>query len=73
LRPGRLFAFSIEKHDGEGFVLRKTRRYAHARDYVEALARAHGFEILSVDDAVLRKEGSSDVLGLILVLRAHNA
>ena len=69
LRSGGLFAFSIELHAGEGFVLRSTRRYAHSRTYVESLAARTGFVIASAAQADLRHEHQKAVEGVIYVLR----
>jgi predicted TPR repeat methyltransferase len=43
LRPGGLFAFSLEAEEGcEDFVLRPTGRYAHSAGYAGRLAQAAG-------------------------------
>jgi predicted TPR repeat methyltransferase len=70
LRPGGLFAFSVETHPGPGWLLRPTRRYAHATDYIRQAANAVGFDLVSSAETALRKEGGNEVLGLIVVLRA---
>jgi predicted TPR repeat methyltransferase len=73
LRPGGLFAFSVETHSGTGWLLRPTRRYAHATGYVRQAANAAGFECVSLSEtAALRKEAGNDVPGLIVVLRARD-
>jgi predicted TPR repeat methyltransferase len=72
LRPGGLFAFSVEALGaaaGVDFLLCRTRRYAHALDYVLRLTAAHGFEVALLEAAVLREEGGADVAGGIVVLR----
>jgi predicted TPR repeat methyltransferase len=69
LRPGGLFAFSVERSDRKGLVLGRTGRYACSRSYIENLAAAEGFEILVADDATLRRERDQDVAGVIYVLR----
>jgi predicted TPR repeat methyltransferase len=73
LRPGGVLGFSVETHPGSGWLLRPTRRYAHATDYVRQSAMAAGFECLSSSQTPLRKEAGIDVLGLIAVLRAPSA
>ncbi len=35
-----LFAFSVETHEGDGFKLEPTMRFAHSRNYIEAAAQA---------------------------------
>lgn len=72
LRPGGRFAFSVEEHDGtEAFALRSSGRYAHARASIEALARAHGFNILEITASTLRQESGEDMRGLLIVLGTH--
>jgi predicted TPR repeat methyltransferase len=74
LRPRAFFAFTVEAiGDGEsgdaGYLLRRTRRYAHSASYVQQLACRHRYELLSLDRTALRTENHQDVEGLIVVLR----
>ena len=70
LRPGGLLVFSVEAvDDGEFYVLRSTGRYAHAPDYIRTLAVAQGFEVISQDQAVLRKERGNPMHGYLFVLK----
>jgi len=69
LRPGALFAFSVELHDASGWVLRPTRRYAHAAEYVREQAAINRFEPVQTRTETLRTEAAQDVAGLIVVLR----
>ncbi|WBL32778.1 methyltransferase domain-containing protein [Sinirhodobacter sp. HNIBRBA609] len=65
LAPGGRFAFTVEAYEGEGFVLRESRRYAHSEDYVcDLLARA-GFEA-RIGRAVLRMDRGAPIEGLIV-------
>ncbi len=70
LRPGGVFAFSVERAEdgGAGFQLGLKSRYAHAPAYVRARAEQAGFVIRILEDAVLRRENGRDVAGLITVL-----
>jgi predicted TPR repeat methyltransferase len=68
LRPGGFFAFSIERHDGSGFVLQTKCRFAHSVAYVRELAENHGLAELHVGEIVVRKENDADVPGWIVVL-----
>ena len=43
LSDGGLFFFTVEAHDGEGFALQRTARYAHSLSYNKGLAREVGF------------------------------
>ena len=71
LRPGGLFAFSVEAcSDGEGdFRLGATRRYAHSLAYLQRLAAAHGFAVESSRRCAIRKENDQEVEGLLMVMR----
>ncbi len=70
LRPGGLFAFSVEAHDGDGYVLRPTRRYAHSLGQIEDLASKNALLKLRADRAVLRTDDEKDVEGWVLVLKS---
>lgn len=70
LTDGGLFAFTVQRNDGEGFVLGQEHRFSHSRAYVELLALQAAFEILKLDAAVSRQEKGTDVPGLVAVLRA---
>jgi len=66
LAPGGMFAFSVERLEGEGdFRLAPSGRYAHSRDYLRALARSHGLAEWKIEEAVIRKEAGQDVVGLL--------
>ncbi len=70
LRPGGLFAFSVEDAGEEapdGHVLNPHGRYAHSAPYVRRSLEAAGFKVLGIDPAVLRTEGGKPVNGLIVV------
>ena len=70
LRPGGLFAFSVEDASEEapdGHVLNPHGRYAHSAPYVRRSLEAAGFKVLGIDPAVLRTEGGKPVNGLIVV------
>jgi predicted TPR repeat methyltransferase len=70
LRPGGLFAFTVERHDaGDGFVVLPSRRYAHSRGYIESLAAGRGFAVLAADPIVLRVERGQEVAGIVFLLR----
>jgi predicted TPR repeat methyltransferase len=71
LRPGGIFAFSIEAgDDADTFVLRETGRYAHASAYIRALAAETGFAEIERRAVIVRKDkGQVDVNGYIFLLR----
>jgi len=70
LRPGGAFCFSTETVEGEGFVLQASNRYAHAPAYLRTLAAAHGFQVASLESAVLRSENGVPINGQVAVLMA---
>ncbi|WP_296580343.1 methyltransferase domain-containing protein [Xanthobacter sp.] len=70
LAPGGLFAFTLETHEGEGVLLRETLRYAHAEQYVRALAQDVGLAVVLLERASTRSEKSVPVPGLVGVLAA---
>jgi predicted TPR repeat methyltransferase len=70
LRPGGLFAFSVESgDDSDTFILRRTGRYAQARAYIRSLATAVGFEEVGHRFAVVRREKGVNVQGHLFLLR----
>lgn len=70
LRGSGLFAFSLETHQGNGYVLRQTRRYAQSVPYLLECAGRNGFAVFSVTPLALRQEYGRDVDGVIAVLRS---
>lgn len=67
-----LFAFSIEALATAGddsFVLRATRRYAHALGYVNGLLQANDLAVLSADAMVIRMDRGEPVDGFAIVSR----
>jgi predicted TPR repeat methyltransferase len=69
LTAGGLFAFSVERCEGNGFVLQATARFAHAPGYVEDLAADAGFEPCLRDDIDVRFDRGAPIPGLLYVLR----
>ena len=68
LRPGGVFAFSVEKDDEPGYRLRPNGRYTHNLDYLLDAGRAAGMRPLSHAEATLRTEHSQPVIGLVIAL-----
>ena len=71
LRPGGLFAFTVETltESGRDSLLRPTRRYAHSSAYVRRLATAAGFVEASASAAVLRAGEEAAVDGMVFLFR----
>lgn len=67
--PDALFAFTAERHTGEGVVLQQTYRYAHSEAYLRGLAASWGFEVLRLDPLSSRREAGRDVPGWVGLLR----
>ncbi len=70
LRPGGLFAFTLQRADTGDYTLGEDLRYAHSRGYLARLASASGLEMLVCDDVSVRRDRGVDVPGLALVLTA---
>ena len=76
LEPGGLFAFSVEdartvsaQAVGEGFVLRRSLRYAHSESFIRERADGAGFAIVAMRREVIRTEAGNPVHGLLFVAR----
>jgi predicted TPR repeat methyltransferase len=70
LRSNGIFLFSTEKADvDETFVLRDSGRYAHSVEYIKALARDLGMDVVAVEDVILRKEADHGIEGNVFLLR----
>lgn len=69
LRPGGLFALSIETEETETFVLQSSGRFAYSVAYLRGLAAANDLAELSAEDARLRIEGNVPVFGAVMVLQ----
>jgi predicted TPR repeat methyltransferase len=65
LSPGGAFAFSAERHDGEGFVLGEALRYRHAPALVGEVVEAAGLTLLGLEPVSLRRERGVPVPGLV--------
>jgi len=75
LQPGGLFAFSVEACDDEttDYRLSPTRRYAHSLPYLQRLAAAQGFNMLSSQCQAIRQQADQAVQGWLVVLRRQVA
>jgi predicted TPR repeat methyltransferase len=69
LEPRGVFAFSVERCDGDGWRLLPSLRYAHAEAYLRALAAAHGLAVAHLQPVTLREDQRQPVAGLVLALR----
>ena len=74
LRPGGLFAFSVEAGAGERYLLNKqTRRFTHAKAYLQHLAAIHGFREEHFQDIIGRYEREQPVASYLVILRLQIA
>ncbi len=62
-----VFAFTVQRCDGDGFLLGAEHRFSHSRAYLETLAAAKGFKVLKLEEAVSRQEKGVDVPGLAVL------
>lgn len=69
LKPGGLFAYTVEKTHTEPYELQKTIRYAHSKKYLDQLVEASQFESLRFDNIILRKQKNIPVEGYLLILK----
>lgn len=69
LSPDNLFAFSVEEHNGDGFALRDSRRYAHSETYVRDQLTAAGLRLMSLYRETIRQDRGEPIIGLIVTAR----
>jgi predicted TPR repeat methyltransferase len=67
LSCGGLLAFTLESHDGDGFVMGEGRRYAHGACYVRTSLEAAGLAALQFEPQSIRTERGVPVPGLVIV------
>jgi predicted TPR repeat methyltransferase len=68
LACGGLFAFTVQSHSGEGFILGDDLRFAHAEPYLQRLALACGLEVALLEPSSTRQDRGAPVPGLLAVL-----
>ena len=71
LKPGGLFAFSVEDAGAaeEGYTLLASLRYAHTEAYVRALLAGFGFDLLQTQKTDIRMDGGKTVYGILFLAR----
>ncbi len=70
LRPGGMLAFSLERHDGEAYLLHRRQRYAHSLNYVRGIAHTAGLIELAARETNLRDDAPA---GIIMILQKPNS
>lgn len=63
LKPGGLFAFTVERQGASGYVLQANGRYAHSDAFIRTAGAAAGLELLRDDEVTLRTELHKPVIG----------
>lgn len=69
LRREGLFAFTVQAHEGEGFILGEDARYAHGESYLRGLADSEGFTRVIVERVSTREDRGVPVPGFLVVLQ----
>jgi len=73
MKSDGLFVFTVEQHlqkdRAENYVLQHHGRYSHTREYLRLALSDADFDIVTMDDVVLRKEESEPVGGLLVAAR----
>ncbi|MFD0461537.1 class I SAM-dependent DNA methyltransferase [Microvirga aerilata] len=64
-----LFAFTVQAHEGEGFVLGEDPRYAHGESYLRGLAEASGLTVAIFERVSTREDRGVPVPGFLGVLQ----
>jgi predicted TPR repeat methyltransferase len=67
LASGGVLAFTLERHDGDGFIMGEGRRYAHSAAYARASIEAAGLVVLRLEQQPIRTEGGVPVPSLGIV------
>ncbi len=70
LLPGGFLGFSVELLQEPGGVrLLPTGRYAHSREAVAEALTGEGFQVVAMEERILRKEGGREVEGLLVAAK----
>jgi predicted TPR repeat methyltransferase len=67
LTSGGLLAFTLERHDSDGFIIGEGMRYAHSPSYVRASIEAAGLVVLLLEQQSTRYEKGVPVPSLVIV------
>ena len=78
LRPGGMLVFTLEHEANEaqtpsGYRIHPHGRYSHAESYARRALAEAGFEMVEIEKASLRREGTAYVDGLVVAARAVGA
>ena len=67
LRPGGVFAFTVETHEGAGVELGEKLRFRHSADHVRSALSAAKLQLALLTAAATRTEAGADVPSLVVV------
>jgi predicted TPR repeat methyltransferase len=67
LRPGGLFAFTVETHAGDGVVLGEKLRYHHGAAHVRGALAVANLQLLELSAVATRTEAGAGVPGLLVL------
>lgn len=66
LTPNGVFGFTVETHEGEGVILGRTLRYAHAVGYLREMLSAARLRVPVLQAVSTRNDGGAPVPGLVV-------
>jgi predicted TPR repeat methyltransferase len=69
IAPAGFFVFTVQAHEGEGFVVGDDLRTAHSESWLRRAAAANGFRVEHCGAVSARLDAGRPVPGLLLVLR----
>lgn len=74
LSKGGLVGFTVEGYEPKsksdsGLKLLPSGRFGHSKSYITKVAKAHGFDLFSWEQCVLRQGGGKDVDGAVAILK----
>jgi predicted TPR repeat methyltransferase len=72
LKPGDAFAFTVERleHDGSaGWMLQRSGRFAHKREYIELLATRYNLKKHVAENIIPRMEQGKEIAGLLVIFQ----
>ncbi|MGO4525034.1 methyltransferase domain-containing protein [Microvirga sp. 2MCAF35] len=69
LNPKGLFAFTVQAHEGDGYILGDDARYAHGEPYLHRLADSLGFTPVVFEPVSTREDRGVPVPGFLVVLQ----
>ena len=69
LKLGGIFAFTLENTNHYPYILQRSARFAHSKEYIVKTARNNHFTILQANKIILRKHCNTNINGYIFVLQ----